>query len=150
MERKKRTSWQERMQKAILYLHEHHLAIDDNLYSFSGKAVGTLVRQRLVKDNAIIPVGRCCEGGKSQLRVSPDLLDKVEEALERLKGKGRPIDRHLHDRTLFRLEPDRLDELSGQLEWEEPHFSAREDHTGRVSLDPDENKGREPDLTWDY
>lgn len=149
MERKKRTSWQERICEAIRHLHEQHLLVDDKLYSFSGKVMSPLIRRRLIKDNAIIPLGRCCEGGKSQLRVSPELLDKIEESLEQLKGKGQPIVRHLYNRTLSRLEPGRLNKLNSQLKWEEPRFSARRDHTGRLSLDPNVDGWPKPDFNWD-
>ncbi len=108
-----------------------------------------LVRRRLVDDNAITPLGRCCEGGDSQLRINSDLLDQIEQAIVELAGKGRPIDRYPHNRTLFRLDTDRLDEISGQLQWQEPRFSACRDHAGQLNLDSSENEGRPPDFNWD-
>ena len=149
MERKKRTPWWQRIHDAIVYLHQHHLFIEDNLYSFSGRAMShPLVRRRLIDDNAVFPLGRCCEGGNSQHRANLDLLEKVEEAAEKLRSKGRPIDPHLHRRTLYILNPERLDEINRQLLLQKPHFSAKMNRAHQLTLDFSENDQAEQTFNW--
>lgn len=152
MERKKRTPWWQRISNAIVYLNNRHLLIDGNFYSFSGGAIShPLVRRRLIDDNAVFPLGRCCEGGNNQHRANLDLLEKVEEAEKKLKSRGRPADPHLHRRTLYLLYPERLDEINRQLLLQKPRFSAKMNQAHQLRLDFSENDQTEPAFNWsDY